>query len=187
MTEKPIIFNEQMVRAILNDWKTQTRRVGDKPRYEVGDRLWVRENIVWESYASEVYAVFEYEVDGHDVDVEIPEGYCPPRNTTYQHYDRGGQLWLNGLIPSIFMPKWAARIWLEVTRRRQERLQDITVEDCQAEGIEYKMGTEFYENAYIDAFRKLWDSINAKRGYPFAANPNVWVYDFSRNEQKGGR
>ena len=92
-------------------------------------------------------------------------------------------------LPSIFMPKAAARIWLEVTNVRVERLQEITEEDAVKEGIK----NVFERNPHYDGtigsaikinhltqFRELWDSINAKRGYGWESNPWVWVIEFKR-------
>ncbi|MFZ7338066.1 hypothetical protein ACLS0R_17700, partial [Comamonas jiangduensis] len=89
--------------------------------------------------------------------------------------------------PSIHMPKWAARIWLEITGVRVERLQQITEADCWKEGIEEVMH-DFDEASQIDMakrlgcciddakplFAQLWEST----GGDWAANPWVWVIDF---------
>jgi len=113
--------------------------------------------------------------------------------------------------PSIHLPRWASRITLEVTGVRVERVQDISEDDAYAEGIEYdvwdqapvarKYDTEDewfqtwsdelelgYTN-YVDlerlareSFRTLWDSINAKRGYGWDANPWIWVVEFKMRE-----
>lgn len=92
-------------------------------------------------------------------------------------------------LPSIHMPRWASRITLEITDVRVERLHEITVGDLIEEGI-IKL-----ENAHIETYPldlivnrsehytiwvKLWDSIYAKRGYPFKDNSWVWVVEFKR-------
>jgi hypothetical protein len=109
--------------------------------------------------------------------------------------------------PSIFMPREAARISHNVKNIRVERIQDITAEDARAEGIsetdvlkaynaifKHKGGfadnvasrelTKLFgtDNEYIYEFRNLWNSINAKRGYGWDANPFVWVIEFERCE-----
>lgn len=173
--EKPILFSTEMVRAILDGRKTQTRRVV-KPsvfekgtnwfwnpneniclaQYRKGDVLWVRETWAKDD-------TYYYKADGS----------CG---------DRCGK-WK----PSIHMPKEAARIWLEVTDVRVERLQEITEEAARAEGItrveDGKWESEFrlgWFDRPIKAFRALWDSLNAKRGYGWETNPWVWVIEFER-------
>jgi hypothetical protein len=90
------------------------------------------------------------------------------------------------------MPKWAARIWLEITGVRVERVQDITPGDCEAEGIErgpcecppdppgygHHSLCPNSDAFLLSEFRGLWDSLNAPRGYGWDANPWVWVYAF---------
>lgn len=95
--------------------------------------------------------------------------------------------------PSIYMPRWASRITLEVTEVRVERLQDISEEDAQAEGVErcdgfplslgYPAGEDdgkcvLYPSA-VRAFSVLWDSLNHERA-PWRSNPWVWVIRFKR-------
>ncbi len=84
-----------------------------------------------------------------------------------------------GWTPSIYMPRWASRILLEITELRLEPLQDITIKDIAKEGIDieddlhiaftYKAFTKFYD---------LWDLINAKRGFSWYSNPQVIVIGF---------
>jgi len=96
--------------------------------------------------------------------------------------------------PSIFMPRWASRITLEITDIRIERVQDIAPLDCEKEGIigsthaspvrgqpyeEYLNGDGLVYTDPKTAFANLWDSINEKRGYPWTQNPWVWCISFS--------
>jgi hypothetical protein len=83
--------------------------------------------------------------------------------------------------PSIFMPRWASRITLEITSVRVERLQDISLTDIEAEGTPYSLveGERPY-GSRTEQFQRLWDSINAARGYGWDANPWVWVLSFRR-------
>jgi hypothetical protein len=208
MREKPILFSTPMVKAILDGRKTMTRRVvkapvlykvvappslisqvGDvweflwngkmvgggfkiKPPYSVGDLLWVRET--WRRYSRSECTCYEY-------------CQCPPDGTFLYFADWGPNE--SKWKPSIHMPKTAARIWLEVTSVRVERLQEITEEDAVKEGIK----NVFERNPHYDGtigsaikinhltqFRELWDSINAKRGYGWDVNPWVWVIEFKR-------
>lgn len=88
--------------------------------------------------------------------------------------------------PSIYMPRWASRITLEVTGVRVERLNDINQEDAIAEGVEAHDddGVTYYGPLGrgvcdpIVAYRSLWDSINGPGSW--AANPWVWVVEFKR-------
>lgn len=86
--------------------------------------------------------------------------------------------------PSIYMPRWASRITLEIEDVRVERLQDITEEDAVSEGAAFcNHGVEHDGRHYLCSFRALWDSTNAKRpGCAWADNPWVWVIAFRRIE-----
>jgi len=82
---------------------------------------------------------------------------------------------------SLFMPKWVARRWLEVISVRPEQLQEITGEDAQKEG--WPRHQEIFPSINTNSkakswFEHLWDSINAKRGYPWESNPWVWRIEF---------
>ena len=182
MKERPILFSGEMVQAILDGRKTQTRRV-IKPQPGIapgigpvwkgsdyckewirecpygihGDRLWVRET--WASFKGGVY----YRAEGSN-NARIEETV--------------------GWRPSIFMPKIISRIWLEITDIRVERVQEISPQDVCREGIRPTIpgGFEIDECDWIGAqqFKPLWDSINAKRGYGWDMNPWVWVISFRR-------
>lgn len=102
--------------------------------------------------------------------------------------------------PSIHMPRWASRLTLRITEVRVERVQEISREDAIAEGVDWEacpthqtdasfrtqreadrvgLCAHYYaEIDYVGGFQRLWDAINAKRGYPWEANPWVWVIKF---------
>jgi hypothetical protein len=86
--------------------------------------------------------------------------------------------------PSIHMPRWASRILLEVTEVRVQRLQDISEEDADAEGVQVDLDVidriPYPAHPFKDAFVKLWDTINAKRGHGWETNPWVWAVSFRR-------
>ena len=99
--------------------------------------------------------------------------------------------------PSILMPKTMARIWLEVKIVRVERVQDISEDDAMAEGITTDIlpacGDHPDLQCYVtmpddnhayptaqEAFEKLWNSINKKRGFGWDVNPWVWVVEFEK-------
>lgn len=153
-----------------------------RPRYRVGDRLWVRETFLQErsgcTYPSGEW-VDHWVVRGK---VEYVADGATPR-----HLPNGN--WM-GKRPSIFMPRWASRIMLEVTAVRVERLQDISPEDAWEEGVECTSWAEWdwdddgYRTTMTrrheyakEQFEELWDSINAKK-HPWSSNPWVWVYEF---------
>jgi hypothetical protein len=110
--------------------------------------------------------------------------------------ETGDVFWKPGKGPtrwrsSRFMPKWAARLFLEVTAVRVERVRDISEADARAEGAEalgvptgrYSSEGDAEERGSFRAgFAELWDSINAKRGYSWDTNPWVWVIEFRRIE-----
>ena len=81
-------------------------------------------------------------------------------------------------LPSIHMFKKDARIWLEITEVRVERLQEITEGDAIKEGIKPIYFTTGKQVDTLPRFRYLWNSINAKRGYGHDTNPWVWVISF---------
>jgi hypothetical protein len=88
-------------------------------------------------------------------------------------------------LPSIHMPRWASRLLLQVTSVRVERVQEISPHDALAEGVEYLYRDDSppSKEITVSAFRNLWDSINAKRGYSWQSNPWVWVVEFEKVDQ----
>ena len=191
MAIKPILFNGEMVRAILDGRKICTRRLVKhnvdavlnspyhmehpetedvwlikrlcRAPYDPGDILYVRETWDWDP-DNEVAKTYYYKADG---DLR-PEGYK-------------GMGWL----PSIHMPKEAARIWLKVTDVRVERLQDITAEQILKEGIGLTQDMiesvkEMKEHCDIP-FAATWNHTLKKSDldrYGWEANPYVFVIEF---------
>ncbi len=187
--EKPILFNTPMVLALLDGRKTQTRRVVKLspmsnehvtdalqgvpcPYASTGnDGLWVRE--AWRTEE-----LPETLVDG--VRFFADKAFIPIRSTR-----EAADLWVaahdNGRLgshwrPSIFMPRWASRITLEITGVRVERVQEITEEDAIAEGFESRV-----------ALKQLWNEINEERGFGWKANPWVWAISFRVVRERVGR
>ncbi len=210
MREHPILFSGEMIRAILDGRKTMTRRIfkgttehrgkynpaylerykGDPgwasicPYGQPGDHLWVRET--WG--VAPCYNVYTPR--------DIPLSSC--RHVDYKADDPG--YWgvhADKWRPSIFMPRWASRITLEVVAVRVERLQDITDDDAFHEGI-VRIGRSATRHGLLDGygvegtapenaattcrygFAALWDSINAARGHGWDANDWVWAITFRR-------
>jgi hypothetical protein len=197
MTERPILFSAPMMRAILSGEKTQTRRIvkpqpqantvtwgctagqgfgfsfggGDRIRCkfgEVGDRLWVRET--WRPQVIDADGQVRITCVDSCRDVYPPEDWRIPKSA-----ERGN-------VPSIFMPRWASRITLEITSVRVERLNEISEEDAMAEGMRLLNGRYTFndglweERTAIDAFKALWHKINGEQSW--LANPWVWVVGF---------
>ena len=212
--ERPILFSTPMVQAILDGRKTQTRRVvklskdtyggieindlsfttfdangnpliSTCPYGRVGDILWVRETF------ARIY----------------PNRTEEPQTTTVgwmrQNPGKSPYIYLANenleskkvyyYKPSIHMPKSAARIWLEITNIRIERLHDISEEDAITEGIEEIHPAPFVirwknymiENSFWEcpegSFMSLWQTINGKESWE--SNPWVWVVEFKQIEK----
>ena len=200
MKETGLMFKAPLVRAILSGQKTQTRRILknqqsydlDKcPLGQPGDRIYVREQWQGPLMSSKEWEDHYFSEADDSPDKFRTPAYCryaadggpPPEFVTMD--DELVARWK----PSIHMPKWAARIWLEITGVRVERLQDISDADCIAEGIEFFNGDhECGCRNYMDksgkdwtlnprqAFKSLWEST----GGNWHANPWVWVIDFKQ-------
>lgn len=95
-----------------------------------------------------------------------------------------------GKVPSIHMPKWASRLWLEITSVKAERLQDISADDARAEGIWIKSVGPASDLAAQNQFALLWNQIHKKAAkaagvdYAWDLNPWVWAIGFKRTEKK---
>jgi len=221
--ERPVLFNEAMVRAIVDGRKSVTRRPVTVPwskgfrcqPYEpwfvesdgelhvdcsnwkdsfgggdyrefascmpcpfgrVGDRLWVRET--WAIAAG----------PRRGIDLEPMSA----KNTAIVYREDWNKnqpdLPLDGCwSPSIHMPKWAARIWLQVLSVRVERLHEITESDAKLEGMAgdgaYGIGhiPSWQRSPRVYDFSVLWEDVYAKRGLGWNVNPWVWRIEFKRS------
>lgn len=155
--------------------------------YEIGNRLWVKE--AWRDRFGTAYANYgtgnAYPIDDiSEVDYKSGgNGYfiggCIFRD---DELSAKWEEWSKWKSP-LFMPRWASRITLEITDIRVERVNDISEEDAIAEGIFPKYErvpnqcTELSNNV-VEEYADLWDSLNAKRGFPFKNGPWVWVIEF---------
>lgn len=166
MAIKPILFNGEMVRAILDGRKTCTRRVIKhnvdailnspyhvehpevedawlikklcRPPYEPGDIMYVRET--WCKYGK--LDCFDQVIEGTEKYYYLADGANPTPYNCFLVQRNGYDEYKDTPVwhPSIYMPKEAARIWLKVTDVRVERLQDITDDGAKAEGANWKNG-----------------------------------------------
>lgn len=160
------------------------------PYGKPGDRLWVRE--AWQFYDWTEYGepCIRYAADDARLWPEIEDeqtglklmdvwaALSDPENYAIDNR-AADRRWR----PSIHMPRWACRIMPEVTGVRVERLQDISAEDCIAEGLTTNLREHDAVMHLRDQFRDLWIST----GGDWDANPWVWVVEFKRvdnNEEK---
>ena len=205
-----MIFNAEMVRALLDGRKTQTRRpikwkqtrfteIGERedgskwpwsedaehacdfwhpcPFGAVGDRIWVRET--WAEAGASAPDLKLYRANYPEHVPSIYENVPPAEEIRW--------------TPSIHMPRWASRILLEITDVRVERLNAISEEDAEAEGINMEAlydSQDCYDciadhnmtgrPTVTGAFKYLWESIYGEEGWK--SNPWVWVIKFKRIE-----
>jgi len=163
--------------------------VGIAP-YQVGDVLWVRENLIMCGEVDTGAAWLAYAADNRDV--------CCTREQDQWAKDYDAPVQNGGLtyfktIPSIHMPKWACRLFLRVTEVRAQRVQDISHEDALAEGC---LGTDWVEGTPriagphtdagvlpVEEYESVWDRLNAKRGHPWSQNHWAWAYTFEQTEK----
>ena len=129
------------------------------PYGQVGDRLWVRETWATEKRIDR----FSPSYIGNAGDVPLWYPYDP--RILEDRVERGK--WR----PSIHMPRWASRITLEITGVKVERVQDISPQDIEREGLTPPSDSLNWVGTFQNNFRLLWDSINAKRGYGWDVNP----------------
>ncbi|EKN5943835.1 hypothetical protein DVP82_23185 [Yersinia enterocolitica] len=202
MNEKPILFNSEMVNAILSGRKTQTRRIiSEKTLHLFGVAASAGECHPLElcdersqSYYLEFCPlgkpgdqlwVRECFSDLEDFDFFNPS--VPDVIPGYWYWADGNPEWGNWTKPkpSIHMPRRASRINLLITGVRVERLQDISEQDARAEGVKAWRGPAEELVGGKLAFFELWDSIyGQKEGENWQANPWVWVINFERMEAK---
>lgn len=197
MKDRPILFSGEMVRAILDGRKTQTRRIA---RPLLGVDL---DAVVWHAHeeAFRPWLVGEigdpilcpYGVPGDRLwvretwSVLYPQHVDSPDEPTFYRADyteaQQRELILPSWRPSIFMKRARSRITLEIVGVRVERLQDITDEDAKAEGVYPAPFCEWFApgNEHKEKFASLWGAINGKRA-PWDSNPWVWVVEFKRAE-----
>lgn len=216
MKERPILFTTPMVKAVLDGRKTMTRRImkpqpiehnsvikmpielddyakilkeyqnqgyvdlcttGNLAGYMIGkclygqpgDRLWVKETFRLRTHNFPTGWLYEYRATAEQDGTPTDGPWKSPR----------------------IMPKAASRIWLEITAVRVERLQEISEEDAEMEGVQWQFDTwldylagEHPGNYYLltakESFITLWKSIKGPESW--AANPWVWVIEFKRTQ-----
>ncbi|MGQ8800940.1 hypothetical protein ACUTRI_09630 [Serratia sp. TSA_130.2] len=198
MKERPVIFNSEMVRAILSGRKTQTRRaISDRHLHLIDVASQVGECYPLESgidHANSQSYYREYCPFGQAGDrlwVRETFGDCGNRLVYRADTEDGAASQVKCWVPSIHMPREACRILLEITAVRVERLNDISEEDAEAEGIDMEAlydSQDCYDciadhnmtgrPTVKGAFKYLWESIYGVDSW--SANPWVWVIKFKQ-------
>jgi hypothetical protein len=195
MNEKPILFSSGMVQAILEGCKTQTRReLKPQPVLSANGNYWTWKNCCWTNYSprcpignletpvdycpygqvGDRLWVRETFCDDCPSAREDENGVCYKANRENQPASDFCTKWK----PSIFMPRWASRITLEITDIKVQRLQEINEKDAEAEGIGVG-DTLVFSDSYKDSYAFLWNKINGKK-HSWESNPFVWVIEFKR-------
>ena len=195
MRERPILFNTEMVKVILDGRKTCTRRLvkflpGKNPQWTG----YIKDGVMLYNGKNEL-CIRKAQYQPGDI-LYVRETWCSAYGGEKYFYladkltNREERLLLNyddvKWHPSIHMPKGAARIWLKVIDVRIERLQDITETQAQAEGCNSGLLTG--PCTARGQFEKLWNSTIGKSDfdtYGWDANPYVWAIEFERCENSG--
>ncbi|ECX7952588.1 hypothetical protein GUD09_002470 [Salmonella enterica] len=204
MNERGMIFNAEMVRAILDGRKTQTRRPikWKQTRFtEIAERddgsLWPwaedceRGGDIWFAcpygeIGDRIWVRETFRVHSRATDVATLVYRASVRNSWTEQTHRVPVAVCNKpatpekWTPSIHMPRWASRILLEITDVRVERLRDLSEEDAKSEGITPPAGGVLPGWEYRINFRDLWMDIYGTDSWE--ANPWVWVIEFKRVE-----
>lgn len=204
MRIRPMLFNTEQVRAILDGRKNCTRRTvkGYIPNdAQFGYTAFTPDGAIscrglFETTGRPGYGEKFFKLPYQPGDIlYVRETWCAlpvneaghMRGHPIYYYRADGDLrpegWRGKWRPSIYMPKEAARIWLRVTDVRVERLQEMWASDASKEGIYFRKPTTADE--MLIAFAKLWNSTIKKADldcFGWDANPYVFVIEFERCE-----
>jgi hypothetical protein len=199
MREIPILFSPAMVCAIAVGTKSQTRRTRGLKRINEAPDDWTLK--VFDAVTGT--ARFQHKTTGEIIDAKCPYGVSGDRlwvrethliiggknahspRVIYRATNNGLDEWVSASWkPSIHMPRWASRYTLlRTTDRAPERVQDISSDDCRDEGADFALSGRYdfslmEETPYHANFRRLWNSINGKRGLGWSVKPWVWPINF---------
>lgn len=201
MAIKPILFNTEMVRAILDGRKTCTRRIVRPPYFVDGDendkrslitlRTATKNSSLYRQIGQMPYPDAPYRM--RDI-LYVRETWCKgleryiyraDYSDTEKFYRDGKEIEMKW-HPSLHMPKEAARIWLKVTDVKVERLQDITADSIRNEGLSSLAVHCGDMEIALKEWENLWNSTIKKSDldrYGWEVNPWVWVIEFERCEK----
>ncbi|MGC0823032.1 hypothetical protein WKG93_08800 [Pantoea agglomerans] len=207
MRERPILFNADMVRAVLDGRKTQTRRImreqpevipkedeHGKPGFWIpfnAGKTMVRNDDMHFAcpfglkgerlWVRETFRVHSRATDVATLVYKASEQQSWTQQTHRVPIEKCNKpAVVDTWTPSIHMPRWASRITLEITGVRVERLRDLSEEDAKSEGVIPPAGGVLPGWEHRINFRDLWMSIYGADNWE--ANPWVWVVEFKRVE-----
>jgi len=166
----------------VNYWTPSGNHIDPCPYGFPGDRLYVRERWQYYDWTEDGMPRIRYAADNAALWRDTSDDWIERTEDVWADLSDSENFQIDNRArdrrwrPSIHMPKWAARIWLEVTGVRVERLQDINRGDCMEEGCPFP---DIADADPVGWFRGLWDSLNAKRA-PWDSNPWVWIVEFRK-------
>lgn len=194
MKERPIIFSDDMVRAIREGRKTQTRRVV-KPQPDNVLKPFHAEargsNWVWmarDDFPGYTFATADFKCHYGQVGDRLwvrerhchvcgDDTFCFPADGFIDCMDCNPR-------PAFFLPRYGSRITLEITDLRVERLRDISEVDATAEGAEpILVAPDGGNQPHVEGFMQFWDNCYPDASYAWKrwdANPWVWVIEFKK-------
>lgn len=182
--ERPILFSAPMIRALLDGRKTMTRRVIP---HRILDKL-----TMYEHHLMDAVNACPYGQPGDRLVVRVswatdrrfnklPPSKLPKSARIWSTLDGDKPRWCGRTRVGRYLPRrfWWLMPKLEIESVRVERVKDITLADCAAEGAP---PTHAADNVWdsTETFQSLWDSINKARGFGWDVNPWVWVLSFKR-------
>lgn len=190
MSIKPVLFNTEMVRAILDGRKSCTRRLV---------KFLAKKNPLWTGYIKDGLMLYNGRNEpcirkapyqpGDILYVRETWKQAPNGYYYYEDWQRNNIADVTKWKPSIHMPREAARIWLKVTDVRVERLQEITMNGIRSEGLSSMAVHAGDMEIALKEWELLWNSTINKSDldrYGWDASPWVWVIEFERCEKPEG-
>lgn len=191
-----------MVRALLDDRKTQTRRLlldADQiakgpwtgPSRQLEDGAWQIRSQNYNAWrpvrvpyrvGDRLYVRERGAIAASKTAFQPFVGNEPSMDTKSPAWPRSPDGTPYKVCQAMHMPKWASRLTLVVTAVRVQRLQEISEEDAKAEGVGPKLFGAEHGKEYTRAYITLWNELNAKRA-PWSSNPFVVAYTFTVHRQ----
>ncbi|WP_368937232.1 hypothetical protein [Morganella morganii] len=205
MKERGIIFNAEMVRAILEGRKTQTRRLVNSVPTTHDFHGWIMSSTCAKDEGKAVWAIGDSPLLKDPIRLNCPLGkigdrlwvretwqcgLCTESTFAYKATHKPTDLeegWNEKIKwrPSSQMPRWASRILLEITGVRVERLQSISEEDAKADGFDNSQSDAAHSIGWFEkpirTFRRAWENIYGADGWD--SNPWVWVIEFKQIQE----